>query len=93
MRRKILNAFFIVIGGGIGSILFYLQIKPSQTSLNITCAFCNPQIIDRQKFYEDDLVIALCTHKPIIPSHFLIIPKRHVKQLERHCLVKGLVEP
>jgi diadenosine tetraphosphate (Ap4A) HIT family hydrolase len=46
------------------------------------CAFCNPAILDYQQFYEDDLVIALYTHKPVMPGHCLIIPKRHVERFE-----------
>lgn len=48
-----------------------------------SCPFCDPQIVNRQKFYEDDVVLALYTHKPIVKSHFLIIPKRHVERLDR----------
>jgi len=46
------------------------------------CAFCDRQVLDVQKFYEDDLVIALCTHKPIVSGHSLIIPKRHCRRFE-----------
>lgn len=46
------------------------------------CAFCDSQVLERQTFYEDDLVIALYTHKPVLPSHFLIVPKRHVERFE-----------
>jgi diadenosine tetraphosphate (Ap4A) HIT family hydrolase len=46
------------------------------------CAFCDSNVLQRQKFYEDDLVIALYTHKPIFPGHCLIIPKRHVQRFE-----------
>lgn len=46
------------------------------------CPFCDSRVLDAQTFYEDELVIALCTHKPVLPSHFLIIPKRHVERFE-----------
>lgn len=49
---------------------------------NISCAFCDRVVLDYQKFYEDDLVIALYSHKPIFPGHSLIIPKRHVERFE-----------
>ena len=52
----------------------------SAFALNASCAFCDEKVLDAQKFYEDDLVLALYTHKPILPPHFLIIPKRHVEQ-------------
>ncbi len=46
------------------------------------CAFCDDEVLNYQKFYEDDLVLALYTHKPIMPGHCLIIPQRHVKRFE-----------
>ncbi|MBS0628025.1 MAG: HIT family protein [Verrucomicrobia bacterium] len=47
-----------------------------------SCVFCNPDVLARQTFYEDDLVMALYTHKPIFPGHCLIIPKRCVNRFE-----------
>jgi histidine triad (HIT) family protein len=46
------------------------------------CAFCNAAVLESQKFYEDDLVLALYTHKPIFPGHCLVIPRRHVERFE-----------
>lgn len=46
------------------------------------CAFCDPEVLHAQTFYEDDLVIALYTHKPIVPGHCLVSPKRHVERFE-----------
>ena len=48
----------------------------------IPCAFCNQEVLDYQMFYENDLVRALYTHKPILPGHCLIIPKRHAERFE-----------
>lgn len=46
------------------------------------CAFCDPKVINAQKFYEDDDIIAIYTHKPVMPGHCLIIPKRHMERFE-----------
>lgn len=46
------------------------------------CPFCDKEVLDRQTFYEKDSARALYTHKPILPTHFLIIPKRHVERYE-----------
>ena len=46
------------------------------------CAFCNQTVLDCQKFYEDDLVVALWNYKAAMPGHSLIIPKRHVERFE-----------
>ena len=46
------------------------------------CAFCDPQVIRYQSFYEEELVEVLYTHKPLAKAHFLVIPKRHVERFE-----------
>jgi histidine triad (HIT) family protein len=46
------------------------------------CPFCQLSILNYQKFYEDNLILALYTHKPILPGHCLIIPKRHIERFE-----------
>ncbi len=82
MYKRLL--FFIIAVCSLAFAFFYLvQSFTSSLSTETPCAFCNYKILNRQKFYEDDLVIALYTHKPIVPSHFLILPKRHVERLEK----------
>lgn len=67
-------------------ILFFLFALVSSVketfALDTHCAFCDQKILEAQTFYEDDLVLALYTHKPVMPPHFLIIPKRHVERFE-----------
>lgn len=81
MRRK-LSLLTVVLICLIGGTYFFL-IKPfSHSSFNDYCAFCDPEVLNNQKFYEDDLVLALYTHKPILPGHCLIVSKRHVERFE-----------
>jgi histidine triad (HIT) family protein len=47
------------------------------------CPFCQREVLEKQAFYEDDLVLALYSHKPIVPGHCMIIPKRHVERFEK----------
>lgn len=62
---------------------YFFFIKPfSNSSFHDHCAFCNPAVLNNQKFYEDGLILALYTHKPVLPGHCLIISKRHVERFE-----------
>src|ERR1700737_1272003 len=81
MYKKIIY-FLIGVSCLIGSFYFYLSQAPAPLSAESYCAFCDTDVLNRQKFYEDDLVLALYTHKPILPGHCLIIPKRHVERFE-----------
>jgi len=51
-------------------------------ALAANCPFCDDAILQAQTFYENTLVRALYTHRPIVPAHFLIIPKRHIERFE-----------
>ena len=64
------------------SFYFCITIKTNVLLTTEYCAFCDFQVLDRQKFYEDASVIALCTYKPILPGHCLVIPKRHVERFD-----------
>lgn len=66
----------------IGLILFFALQQGKNQSANYSCAFCDPKVLEYQKFYEDEFVVALYTHRPIFPGHSLIIPKRHVERFE-----------
>lgn len=81
MRKKLflLTMIFVCTMGG--SYFFFT--KPfSDSSFYDYCAFCDSAVLDNKKFYEDDLVLALYTHKPVMPGHCLIISKRHVERFE-----------
>ena len=60
----------------------YLKAQDVVAFSDRPCAFCQSDVLEKQKFFENDLVIALYTHKPIFPGHCLIIPKRHVQRFE-----------
>ena len=55
---------------------------PQNRDCQKDCPFCQSSVLNYQKFYEDALIIALYTHKPIMPGHCLIIPKRHIERFE-----------
>lgn len=75
------KSLFIFLGLGVLSLTIYF-LMPS-FKLPSYCAFCDPKVIEAQKFYEDGTVIALYTHKPVMPGHCLIIPKRHAERFEQ----------
>lgn len=81
MKKTLLVSLFLVL---ITISTYFFSNLHSSDNLIIDnqCAFCNQQVIDDQKFYEDNLVTALYSHKPIFPGHSLIIPKRHVERFE-----------
>lgn len=81
MNLHKLPLFIVLFLCLIGSI-YLLFVQPLSHASFDTCAFCDQTVLDNQKFYEDDLVFALYTHKPIFPGHCLIIPKRHVERFE-----------
>ncbi len=79
IHKRIVSISIFAIAAG--ALLYLLKASGSSVS-QPTCAFCDKTVINRQKFYEDRFVIVMCTHQPIVSSHFLIIPKRHVERLE-----------
>lgn len=81
MSKK-LGWFCLVLIGLVFSIGVFFVHRGERVFSNEECPFCNLSVLERQTFYEDDLVLALYTYKPIIPGHCLVIPKRHVERFE-----------
>ena len=81
MRKK-RYLFFILSLCFTGIFYFFSLEKSAPAFADKYCAFCDPVVLNNQKFYEDELVFALYTHKPILPGHCLVIPKRHVSRFE-----------
>jgi histidine triad (HIT) family protein len=79
MHRKWVIFVILLITSLVGIVYFF---SPRPAHFTEYCAFCDPKVLGRQKFYEDDLVLALYTHKPILPGHCLVLPKRHVERFE-----------
>lgn len=73
---------FITLGLGVLCSAVYFLTLPVKLAQDY-CAFCDPNVIEAQKFYEDDTIVALTTHKPVVPGHCLIIPKRHAERFEQ----------
>ncbi len=81
MIKKIVLSVLLLICLVIGLYVFAFKAFSPKLALNY-CAFCDPNVLNMQTFYEDELAIALCTHRPILPGHSLVIPKRHVERFE-----------
>lgn len=79
MRKKWTIFAILLMTSLIGGIYLF---SPRPIQFTEYCAFCDPNVLNRQKFYEDDLVLALYTYKPILPGHCLVLPKRHVERFE-----------
>ena len=79
MNRK-KRTFLISAVALLGGLFFFPWSKSSPPSQG--CAFCNADVLEKGLCYEDDLVLVLYTHQPILPAHFLIIPKRHIDRFE-----------
>lgn len=80
MRRAIAISFvFTVVAAVLATYLVEKKLPLDESY----CAFCDAQVIERQKFYEDEVAIALCTYQPTVPGHCLIIPKRHVQRFDQ----------
>ncbi len=79
-KKKYVFVVFIVLLGCVG--IYFLSSKKRDFLDTGDCPFCDRNVVNYQAFYEDDLVLGLYTHKPVLPGHCLIIPKRHVERLE-----------
>ncbi len=71
MRKILILLLLLILGIG----LDYVTSAPK--TISSYCAFCDSKVLENQKFYEDDTVLALYTHKPILSGHVLVIPKMH----------------
>ena len=54
----------------------------SSTKKSVGCAFCNPDVLKLNTFYEGKEALGLLTYKPACEGHRLVLPKRHVVRFE-----------
>src|SRR3990167_2262766 len=47
-----------------------------------SCPFCNLEVVQKQKVYEDDHIYILYHTQPILPGHCLLVPKRHTSRYD-----------
>ena len=47
------------------------------------CAFCSPEVLNRQTLYESEQTLVLSNDRPLLPGHSMVIPKRHVARYEQ----------
>ncbi len=80
MKKIVLS--FLVFFAFVAAFLLFFDYSLRGKASKDTCAFCDPKIIEKQKFYEDDLVFALYDVRPICEGHCVLVPKRHVERLE-----------
>ena len=45
------------------------------------CAFCDEGVLNRQVFFETEKEVVIKNIIPIVPSHCLVVPKRHVASI------------
>lgn len=79
VRNRWMLFALLLMASLIGGLYLF---SPRPARFTEYCAFCDRHVLDWQKFYEDDLVVALYTHKPILSGHCLVLPKRHVERFE-----------
>lgn len=77
MRKRVICLLILTLLAAGG----YLLLPPLVLSKE-SCAFCDSDVLHRQTFYQDELALALYTHKPILPGHCLIVPKKHIERFE-----------
>ena len=77
LKKTILWLFLFFLGGSVS-----LSASDSSPNGSYPCAFCNPDVIERQVFFQGEEVLGILTHKPVVKGHVLIIPKRHVERFE-----------
>jgi diadenosine tetraphosphate (Ap4A) HIT family hydrolase len=85
MKRKLFTSIALVFLISGACIVDFQRVKGDG------CPFCKTGILDTQTFFQSDLVLGLITHKPAVPGHVLVIPKRHVERFEE-LTVEEMVE-
>ncbi len=75
--KKIVVAF-IVVASLIG-VVSQLDFRKAGEG----CAFCKKEVLASQVFYRGEQALGLLTHKPAVPGHVLIVPRRHVERFEQ----------
>ena len=77
--KKIIGVVLCVIALSIGLVWWTIS-----TNVNVqkTCAFCDPVVLQTHTFYEDSLVRGMCSYKPVLPGHCMVVVKRHIESLE-----------
>jgi histidine triad (HIT) family protein len=81
LSKKII-VLMLSLSFAFGAVI-YLRLSTFTTLDEKNCAFCNPHVIETHTFYEDNLVRGLCSNKPILPYHCLVVIKRHIVRFEK----------
>jgi len=78
MKKKVFIGSVVLIA--IFSFFYIKSFKPKEKSS--FCPFCDEKVINYQKYFENENAIGLCSYKPLLKGHSLIIPKRHVEKFD-----------
>lgn len=86
MKKKTIFIILSVIAVAILLIIFAVPplvlTNVNETETEKTCVFCKPEVIERQQYYEGQLIRVLYNYYPMLPGHSLIIPKRQAERFE-----------
>ncbi len=79
MKKKIFIISFLIIIISVFGLFYFKFFVIDESSY---CPFCDPKVINYQKYYEDENILGLYSYKPLFKGHCLIIPRRHIERFE-----------
>lgn len=80
----ILGVAVIAIGASAIFLSSILTTPPQRllNPINYRCPFCDPRVRQSQIYHEGKHLMVMLNHHPLLEGHSMIVPKRHVVQLD-----------